>query len=94
MGVLSMVAKGRQIACHDDWPLFYMNDFSRMGLVVNGLPEMARALEINGYQFRQDDQGLAVEISSQEQLVKIITMLQEHQIEYEMTDLVRCVYQG
>lgn len=94
MGALPIIERGKQVACHADWPLFYMNDFSRLGLVVNGLPEAAQALEAGGYQFRQDVQGLSVEIDGQQQLLKVFTLLQEHRVEYEITDLVSCVYQG
>jgi hypothetical protein len=94
MGALPMIEKGIKMAGHTDWPLFYMNDFSRLGLVVNGLPEAVQALENGGYRFRQDAQGGVVEITGREQLSEILAVLREHQVEYELSDLVSCVYQG
>lgn len=94
MGMLPMIAKGKQMVGHADWPLFYMNDFSRLGLVVSGLPEAAHALETGGYRFRQDGHGMIVEITDQKQLTDMLAVLREHQVEYELSDLVSCVYQG
>ena len=40
MGQLPIMERGKPVACHTDWPLFYMNDFSRLGLVVPHLVRM------------------------------------------------------
>ena len=94
MGTLTMIAKENQMDNHADWPLFYMNDFSRLGLVVSGLPEATQALKTGGYRFKQDVKGVAIEITGREQLSEILAVLQEHQVGYELSDLVHCVYQG
>ena len=36
MSLLPLMEKGKPMAGHADWPLFYMNDFSRLGIVVTG----------------------------------------------------------
>ncbi len=92
MGRLPMMEKGKPAACHADWPLFYMNDFSRLGLVVNRLPQAVAALEASGYRVR--DNGSTLQIDNLEQLTGVFAVLAEHQVEYEISDLVSCVYQG
>lgn len=94
MGLLPIVEKGKRVSCKVDLPLFYMNDFSRLGLEVKGLTQAARALEAVGYRVRQDGKGLALEIDGQERLAGIFAVLTEHRVEYEFSDLVSCVYQG
>ena len=48
MGQLPIMERGKPVACHTDWPLFYMNDFSRLGLVVPHLTEALAALRAGG----------------------------------------------
>jgi len=92
MGLLPITEKGKPRACHADWPLFYMNDFSRLGLVVTRLAEAVAVLEANGY--RITDSGCALEIDNLEQLTGVFATLLEHRVEYELSDVVSCVYQG
>lgn len=92
MGLIPMMEKGKPRACHADWPLFYMNDFSRLGLVVTRLAEAVAALEASGY--RVMDSGCALEVDSLEQLTGVFAALSEHRLEYELSDVVSCVYQG
>ena len=92
MGLIPMMEKGKPRAGHTDWPLFYMNDFSRMGLVVTRLAEAVAALEASGY--RVVDSGCALEVDNLEQLTGVLATLSAHRLEYEMSDVVSCVYQG
>lgn len=94
MGLLPIMEKGKPVACHMDWPLFYMNDFSRLGLVVVRLVEALAVLKTNGYRVHEDDRGLLLAIDSKEQLTDVFNLLAEHKVECEMADLVSCVYQG
>ena len=82
------------MACHADWPLFYMNDFSRFGMTVACLPEALAVLRSSGVTVHEDDRGSLVVIEHRHQLARILDTLTAHRIEYEMTDLVSCVYQG
>ena len=92
MGLLPIREKGKPMDGHADWPLFYMNDFSRLGLVVTQLAQTVAVLEASGY--RVVDQGSAVQFDNRDQLVEILAALSEHQVEYELADLISCVYQG
>ena len=92
MGLLPIMEKGKPVACHADWPLFYMNDFSKLGLVVTQLSQAVAVLEASGY--RVLDNGGALQVDARDQLAGVFTALSAHQVEYEVSDLVSCVYQG
>lgn len=92
MGLLPIMEKGKSVAGHADWPLYYMNDFSRLGLVVTQLEQTVAVLEANGYQV--EDNGSMLQIDNGEQLAGVFAVLSTHQLEYELSDLVSCVYQG
>jgi hypothetical protein len=94
MGLLPIVEKGKRVTGHADWPLFYMNDFSRLGLEVKGLTRAIRALEADGYRVRDIGRELAVEIEGRDRLAGIFAVLTENRLEYELADLISCVYQG
>ncbi len=94
MGLLPMKERGKQVACHLDWPLFYMNDFSQMGLVVDKLDQAVQVLENNGYRVVSNAQGSALEVINREQLTAIFDTLTKHQVDFETADLISCVYQG
>lgn len=94
MGLLAIMEKGKPIACHLDWPLFYMNDFSRLGLVVTRLGEALSVLQSNGYTVHEDERGTLLEIDNREQLPDVFSVLAANTVECEMSDLVSCVYQG
>lgn len=92
MALIPMIEKGKPRAGHADWPLFYMNDFSRLGLVVTRLAEAVAVLEASGY--RVADSGCSVEVDNLEQLTGVFAALAEHRVAYELSDVVSCVYQG
>ncbi|HPA15370.1 MAG TPA: hypothetical protein PKV75_08900 [Desulfobacterales bacterium] len=94
MGLLPIVEKGKRVSCKVDLPLFYMNDFSRLGLEVKGLNRAAQTLKAAGYRVRQDGEELALEIEGRDRLAGILALLTENRVEYEFSDLVSCVYQG
>ena len=94
MGLLPITEKGKPVTCQADWPLFYMNDFSRLGLVVNHLGEAVTALQASGFTVHEDERGVLVDVNGSEPLRKIFQALASHHLEYETADLVSCVYQG
>ena len=49
MGTLTVVEKGADCQDAIDYPLFYMNDFSHLGLRVESLARALEALEAAGY---------------------------------------------
>ena len=92
MSLLPIMEKGKTLAGHTDWPLFYMNDFSKLGLVVSQLPQAVAVLEASGY--RVLDNGRALQIDNGDQLTAVFAVLSEHHVAYELSDLISCVYQG
>jgi len=86
--------KGKKGGCQSSWPLFYMNDFSQLGLVVSSIERALAALRSHGFFVHQEQDSTLVEISEQGQLGKIMLTLQNEKLDVEMSDLVSCVYQG
>lgn len=94
MGLLPITEKGKPAACHADWPLFYMNDFSRMGLVVGRLTEVLDALRAGGFRVLTGEAGYAVQVDGPEQAQEAFTVLMAGKLDFEVADLVGCAYQG
>lgn len=94
MGWVPIMEKGKPQACHADWPLFYMNDFSRLGLLVGRLNDALTVLRSSGYTVLEDDRGTLLEIDDREQMASVFDLLSSRRVEYETADLVGCVYQG
>jgi hypothetical protein len=86
--------KGKRGGCQRDWPLFYMNDFSKLGLVVSRLADALSVLRAGGFSVHEEEDGGIVEVAHQEQLAGILQTLAQHDLNCEMSDLVSCVYQG
>ena len=94
MGLLPITEKGKPVTCQADWPLFYMGDFSRLGLVVNQLGEAVTVLQASGFTVHEDERGVLLDVSGSEPLDKVFQALAAHHLECETADLVSCVYQG
>ena len=95
MGLLPIMEKGKPFTCQADWPLFYMNDFSRLGLVVSRLAEALAALRAGGYTVHEDEQrGALLEIDRSDQVAKVVHLLTARAIGCETADMIGCVYQG
>ena len=86
--------KGKKGGCQNSWPIFYMNDFSQLGLVVASFEKVLDALRAHGFFVHQEEDATLVEISDQGQLAKIMQTLSNEKLDFEMSDLVSCVYQG
>ena len=94
MGQLPIMEKGKPVACHADWPLFYMNDFSRLGLMVTRLPEAMAALRAGGCRVAEGERGSSIEVDGLAQVQDVFAVLRANRIDYEVADLVSCAYQG
>ncbi len=88
-----MMERGKPVACQRDWPMFYMNDFSRLGLVVNRLAEAVALLRTAGFTVIEEE-AAGVEVADQRQLTRALELLGGHGQNCEMSDLISCVYQG
>lgn len=94
MGWIALRERGKPVDCHTDWPLFYMNDFSRLGLLVAALPEALEVLAANGATVARDERGERLLVNEPAQLSEICAVLRAANVGCELTDLVSCVYQG
>lgn len=94
MGLMPITEKGKPVTCQVDWPLFYMNDFSQLGIVVSCLGEAVMALQASGFAIHEDERGCLLDVSGSKQLHQVFQALTSHHLEYETADLVSCVYQG
>lgn len=94
MGMLTILEK--DAPCDDgiDWPLFYMNDFSLLGLRVENLKRAAQVLEADGYRLVRARCSAKVFFDSHGRLQNIFETLQGNGVSFVMADLVSCVYQG
>ncbi len=94
MGTLTVVEKGADCQDAIDYPLFYMNDFSHLGLRVESLARALDALEADGYPVDRNRCSANVEFENRDRFKNIFLTLTRHEIEHTMTDLVGCAYQG
>jgi hypothetical protein len=94
MGVLTIM--DRNASCDEavDWPLFYMNDFSVLGLLVDKLAKALEVIEADGYRVVHGTCSAKVYFESHRSFKNIFTILQRNRIAYGSSDLVGCVYQG
>lgn len=94
MGMLPITEQGKPVACHQQWPLYYMGDFSRLGLVVGRLDEVLETLKVGGFRVLNGEAGYAVAIDGPEQVEAIFSALRAAQVPFEVADLISCAYQG
>ncbi len=96
MARITVRQKGILAQCARDWPLFYMNDFSRFGLLVDDLHQADRVLALAGYSTEPGEHEIYVQVEGHPpaQVVKIVELLQGQGLEAATADLISCVYQG
>lgn len=82
--------------CSHDWPLFYMNDFSRFGLLVQDLHRADAVLREAGYSVEPGEWELHLTVGGDAalQMLQVMALLQGQGIGVDTADLVSCVYQG
>lgn len=94
MGSLTIVEKGTPSDGIINWPLFYMNDFSVLGLIVDNLATVSKLLEADGYNLDQKASSAHVNFENIGQYKNILYLLQQHRIDFTLSDLAGCAYQG
>ena len=75
-------------------PLFYMAEYSVLGLLVDKLEETVRVLGENQFPVGDETGDLEVTISHPGQLRDIICLLKEHSIDCQINDVISGIYQG
>jgi hypothetical protein len=94
MGSLTVVE--RNTDCQDvfEWPLRYMNDFSVLGLRVEGLSRALEVLEAGGYHVVRRRCSATISFENRDRFKNIFETLARQRIEHGMSDLMGCAYQG
>lgn len=94
MGELMAVEEGASVQGGFDLPLFYMNDFSVLGLVVRKLSRALSVLEANGFYVARQDGCARIRFDNRLELNRLFETLGQHRIVYGTADLVSHAYQG
>ncbi|NLZ17684.1 MAG: hypothetical protein GX087_08145 [Desulfobulbaceae bacterium] len=96
MAQITVRQKGILAQCTRDWPLFYMNDFSRIGLLVDDLNRADAVLLEAGYSIEPGEYEIyvAAQGDTSAQVLQMVALLQNQRMEVEIADLINCVYQG
>lgn len=85
-------ARSRMIA--DRLPVFYMSDFSILGLLVDKLEEAVRLMEASNLRVMHDGPCVEVAVNGPDHLAGIVRFLVNEGIECQVSDLIDEVYQG
>jgi len=75
-------------------PVFYMNDFSRLGLRVRSCDAALSVLAANSYGVVQDEDGSHVTLDGTAQVQALVQLLKGHGIDCEIADVADQIYQG
>ena len=95
MGELMMVEKESPALEGVDLPIFYMNDFSVLGLVVHKLAPALEALQADGYHVvRKKGNCARIRFNDLPEFNKLFETLSQNHIDYSTADLVTQAYQG
>jgi hypothetical protein len=80
--------------CSRPLPLFYMSDYSVLGLKVHPLEEALRIIGERGFFLEEQGCGPEVILDDPSFLVNLMDTLREAGVSYEIADLIGGVYQG
>ncbi len=97
MGALPVLQKGsRATLCLADHslPLFYMNDYSVLGLVVSDLDITYQVLADQNLAIERQADHLEISIERPGQMPEIIKLLNRHGINCGISDIADQIYQG
>ena len=97
MGALPILQRGlHQAVClsNDDLPVFYMSDYSVLGLKVDSLDRAQRALIGNKFMVVRKSDHLVVTIDGADQMPAILDLLNQNGLNCGLSDIVDQVYQG
>jgi hypothetical protein len=75
-------------------PIFYMSDYSVLGLLVDQLEEAVRVLGENRFSVFEEAGDLELAMNHPNQLPEIVRLLGNNGIGSEIADVVSGIYQG
>jgi hypothetical protein len=85
---------GQSCALARPLPVFYMSDYSVLGLLVDKLEEAVRALRKNEFVVLDESGDLEVTLDGPGHLQKAIQLLNANGIGWEISDVISGIYQG
>jgi hypothetical protein len=106
MGRIPLVAKDRGSSGKDPHqprecyviarplPIFYMCDYSVLGLLVDKLEEAIRVLGRNHFSVTQEAGDIEVTVDTPDRLSEIVQVLKANGVRCEIADVVGGIYQG
>jgi hypothetical protein len=87
------IGRGEVLNC-SDLPLFYMNDYSKIGLQVSPYEEALDVLRSHHYMVSDNLSWANLTIRKIDDIPAVVQLLSNHGIESQMTDVVTTIYQG
>lgn len=75
-------------------PLFYMNDYSKMGLQVSPYEDALEVLKRSSYELSADAASAELVVEEVEDIAKVVRMLTDQGVECQMSDVAIALYQG
>ena len=75
-------------------PLFYMNDYSRLGLRVASCEDARRVLAENRFRVVDDDEGSHVALANAAEVQSAVALLNRRGVACDVADLADQLYQG
>ena len=75
-------------------PVFYMNDYSRLGLRVDTCDTARQVLTENRFGVGQDEDGCYVVLENAAELQDVVALLNRRGVACDVADLADQVYQG
>lgn len=97
MGALPVLQQGSRASyCLSDHslPLFYMNDYSVLGLLVSDLDITYQILVNQNHAIERKADHIAISIEWPGQISEIVNLLDRNSISCEITDIADQIYQG
>ena len=75
-------------------PLFYMNDYSRLGLRVSSCEDARRVLAENRFGVVEDEEGSHVVLANAAEVQAAVAQLNRRGVACDVADLADQIYQG
>ena len=97
MGALPVLQLGGRVpVCmfNDSLPIFYMNDYSVLGLLVSDLNLAYRILTDQHFAIKRMPDHLEVDIERAGQMTEIVSLLDRKGIDCGIADIADQIYQG
>lgn len=81
-------------AGHLQLPIFYMEDFSVLGLRVKDCNQAARMLDRNSFSLKRAGGNIMINIVTASRMNEVIQLLNANGMECEIADIAEGMYQG